>query len=78
MVNEALAASGTPGMITGDTAGNTKSLPDDVKCSCPHRKCKYHSKCDLCVAHHEAHKKYKPYCQRDRYLKKVKNKPGNE
>lgn len=69
MVNYALAASDTS---AGDKSNDTRTILGDVECPCPHRKCKFHSKCDLCIAHHEAHKKYKPYCQRDKYLKKMK------
>lgn len=48
-------------------------LREDVtKCPCPKKRCKYHSKCDLCIQRHSK-KKSKPYCEKgENTLKKTK------
>lgn len=35
-----------------------------TECPCPRSKCKYNSKCELCIQRH-AKKRSKPYCERE-------------
>jgi hypothetical protein len=38
---------------------------NSIKCPCRIKKCKRFGKCDLCIKHHQNHKRYPlPYCMR--------------
>lgn len=34
-------------------------------CQCKKEKCKRHGNCEECIAYHEEHKRFLPYCKRN-------------
>lgn len=46
-------------------------------CNCPKINCERHGKCAECLAYHENHKKYPPYCKRQSRSKRIKDKRKN-
>jgi hypothetical protein len=54
-----------------------ESHHDELKiCICKKKECERFGKCEECIAHHTANKKYPPYCMRVR--KADKNKLDNK
>lgn len=43
-------------------------------CSCKKKDCIRHGKCAECIAHHEANRRFPPYCQRKGRKKELEKK----
>ena len=41
-------------------------MEENNQCNCPKTKCTRHGKCDECRKHHAEHKKYPPFCDRQK------------
>ncbi|NLG92424.1 MAG: hypothetical protein GX485_02485 [Clostridiales bacterium] len=45
-------------------------------CNCVKIHCERHGKCAECMAHHEKHRRYPPYCKRKSRVKQKKALPA--
>ncbi|HEX3038084.1 MAG TPA: hypothetical protein VHO94_03720 [Oscillospiraceae bacterium] len=45
-----------------------------TECNCPKTKCERHGNCEECIKHHEAKKRYPPYCKREHKRTKERNR----
>lgn len=45
-------------------------------CTCKYKNCPRHGHCEACISHHQANKKYPPYCKRKKA--KETSKPGKK
>lgn len=41
-------------------------MADHEACTCPRTECPRHGSCEACRAHHAAHKKHPPFCDRQK------------
>lgn len=43
-------------------------------CNCVKIHCERHGKCAECMAHHEKHKRYPPYCKRESRVRRERKR----